>query len=77
MKKFLIVLLCGVLLFSFNLVIAQQQSQQGIHEAGTGITDPDTREAGQGTGQGSQDLLNCRFFLRPPIHLPAAQARKR
>ena len=55
MKKFLIVLLCGVLLFSFNLVIAQQQSQQGIHEAGTGITDPDTREAGQGTGQGLQD----------------------
>ena len=53
MKKFLIVLLCGVSFFSYNLVLAQQ-SQQGIHEAGTGIADPELMETNQGTGQGLQ-----------------------
>ena len=56
MNKVLVILLCGVFLFSFNLASAQQsQGQQGIHDAGTGITDPDLRDAGQGTGQGLQD----------------------
>jgi len=55
MKKVLIVLLCGIFLFSFNLVVAQQnQGQQGIRDAGTGITDSDLRESSQGTGQGLQ-----------------------
>ena len=55
MKKLLIVLLCGVSLFSYNLVLAQQ-GQQGIHEAGTGIADPELMETNQGTGQGLQGL---------------------
>ena len=53
MKKVLIILLCGIFLFSFNLVTAQQnQGQQGVHDTGTGIDDPDLRESNQGTGQG-------------------------
>ena len=56
MKKFLIILLCSVFLFSFNLARAQQdQGQRGIHDAGTGITDPDLKESNQGTGQGGQE----------------------
>ena len=56
MNKILVALLCGVFLFSFNFVSAQQgQEQQGIHESGTGLTDPDLKDAGQGTGQGLQD----------------------
>ena len=53
MRKVLIVLLCGVLLFSSNLVFAQQ-NQQGVHEAGTGIEDPELMQVNQGTGQGLQ-----------------------
>ena len=53
MKNFLIILLCSVFLFSFNLAGAQQdQGQRGIHDAGTGVTDPDLKESNQGTGQG-------------------------
>ena len=53
MKKVLIVSLCCVFLFSCNLVLAQQsQGQQGIHDAGTGITDSELKESNQGTGQG-------------------------
>jgi len=53
MKKVLIGLLCGAFLFSCNLVLAQQsQGQQGVHDAGTGITDPELKESNQGTGPG-------------------------
>ena len=55
MKKILIVLLCGVFLFSFNLVTAQQnQGQQGIHDAGTGIANPDLKESSQGLQAGGE-----------------------
>jgi len=55
MKKVLVVLLCCVFLFSFNLVTAQQnQFQQGVHEAGTGITDLSLKESNQGDGQNDQ-----------------------
>lgn len=53
MRKFLIVLLCGVLFFSSNLIFAQQ-NQQGVHEAGTGIVDPELMQVNQVTGQGLQ-----------------------
>jgi len=53
MKKLLITLFCFSFLFSSNLVMAQQeQSQQGIHEAGTGVTNSELRDENQGTGQG-------------------------
>ena len=47
MRKILSLFVILVLASSF--VLAQQQ---GIHEPGTGIEDPELREAGQGTGQG-------------------------
>ena len=51
MKKIFLSLILCVLISS--LVLAQ--GQQGIHEAGTGITDPEIKEAGQGTGQGLEN----------------------
>lgn len=47
MKK--IFLFCFLGLFLISFVLAQGQ---GIHEPGTGIMNPELREAGQGTGQG-------------------------
>ena len=48
MKKILFVFFIFVLIGSFALV----QAQQGIHEPGTGIENPELMVAGQGTGQG-------------------------
>ena len=50
MKKIISLLVILVLASSF--VLAQGQ---GIHEPGTGIENPDIKEAGQGTGQGMGD----------------------
>jgi len=46
MKKLFVVL--ATLVLASALVLAQQ----GIHEPGTGLEDPELKEAGQGTGQG-------------------------
>ncbi|MBU1203793.1 MAG: hypothetical protein KKG60_01860 [Nanoarchaeota archaeon] len=48
MKKILLSLIVCILMCS--LVLAQ--GQQGIYEPGTGIENPETKEAGQGTGRG-------------------------
>ncbi len=48
MKRIIALLIALVLVSSF--VVAQ--GQQGIHEPGTGIEQPEVKEAGQGTGQG-------------------------
>ena len=48
MKKILLSLIVCILMSS--LVLAQ--GQQGIHEPGTGIENPEIKEAAQGTGQG-------------------------
>lgn len=50
MRKLLSLFVILVLVSSF--VLAQQQ---GIHEPGTGIENPELKEAGQGTGQGLTD----------------------
>lgn len=50
MKK--IISLLVVLILASSFALAQQQ---GIHEPGTGIQDPELRETGQGTGQGLGD----------------------
>jgi len=56
MKKVMLFLLVGIFLISF--VIARGQ---GIHEPGTGLSDPELKEAGQGTGQGLEvDTQNQR-----------------
>ncbi|MFA7707732.1 MAG: hypothetical protein WCX73_02175 [Candidatus Pacearchaeota archaeon] len=49
MKK--IILGVFVMLLISAIVFAQAE---GIHDAGTGITDPELKESGQGTGQGLQ-----------------------
>ncbi|MBR9691472.1 hypothetical protein GOV06_01675 [Candidatus Woesearchaeota archaeon] len=50
MKKIITLLLVLTLLSS--VVLAQSK---GIHEPGTGIEQPELKEAGQGTGQGLED----------------------
>jgi len=57
MKKAFLFLL--VFLMTISLVLGAQgnagtSGQQGIHDPGTGITNPEVNEAGQGTGQGLQ-----------------------
>ena len=47
MKKVMLFLFVGIFLISF--AVAQGQ---GVHEPGTGLGDPELKEAGQGTGQG-------------------------
>ena len=42
-----------VVVLMSSMVLAQ--GQQGIHEPGTGIAEPELMEAGQGTGQGIED----------------------
>ncbi|MFC1801397.1 hypothetical protein ACFLZB_02955 [Nanoarchaeota archaeon] len=49
MKKILSLLVVLILASSFVL------AQQGIHEPGTGLDDPELKEAGQGTGQGQAE----------------------
>ncbi len=43
-----------VMLFAVSFVVAIQEPK-GIHEPGTGIENPELKEAGQGTGQGLED----------------------
>jgi len=53
MKKILLTLMVCILLSSVVFAAGQSSSgSQGIHEPGTGIANPDLKEAGQGTGQG-------------------------
>jgi hypothetical protein len=46
--KSIVLLICFVLVSSLVFAI----SQQGVHEPGTGINDPELKETNQGTGQG-------------------------
>jgi len=60
MKKILTFLFILSILFVPAFTYAQQdrqsgQSQQGIHEPGTGLEDPELRELNQGTEQGAQN----------------------
>jgi len=55
MKRIIALLIALVLVSSF--VVAQ--GQQGIHEPGTGIEQPEVKEAGQGTGQGQPELISA------------------
>ncbi|MBU2589853.1 MAG: hypothetical protein KKA65_02625 [Nanoarchaeota archaeon] len=48
MKKSILVIFVVLLMSSLTFA----QGQQGIHEPGTGIENPEVKEAGQGTGQG-------------------------
>ncbi|MBN1545006.1 hypothetical protein JW898_06115 [Candidatus Woesearchaeota archaeon] len=50
MKKIIIPTLIFILMFA--TVVLAAGTQKGIHEPGTGLAEPELREAGQGTGQG-------------------------
>ena len=56
MKKILLSLMLCV--FMSTLVLAQ--GQQGIHEPGTGIEDPELKESGQGQGKVFKQQLKQR-----------------
>jgi hypothetical protein len=50
MKK----ILCLLIFFALMFSLVTAQGPKGIHEPGTGIEQPELREAGQGTGQGME-----------------------
>ena len=56
MKHFKITV--GVIILMLMLMpfvsFAAKAQEKGIHEPGTGIAEPELREAGQGTGQGTE-----------------------
>ncbi|VVB72774.1 Uncharacterised protein [uncultured archaeon] len=58
-----------VLILSMSMSFAS--GPQGIHEPGTGLANPDTKEAGQGTGQGLQANNETNVAAsNPGIHEP-------
>jgi hypothetical protein len=66
-KKITLAALVLMLAASVSLVAAQQ----GIHEPGTGIANPEIKEAAQGTGQGLQNVNDTNASRSTPgIHEP-------
>jgi PGF-CTERM protein len=64
-----IILATMVLMFAISISLAA--GPQGIHEPGTGLTDPDIKEAAQGTGQGvNMDDQTNASASTPGIHEP-------
>ena len=65
-RKFALVTMVFVLAISVSLV-----SAQGIHEPGTGLTNPDVKAVAQGTGQGLQAANETNVSASTPgIHEP-------
>lgn len=54
MKKLLTLLVCFAFLLSVSFVIAETDNP-GIHEPGTGLENPELKEANQGTGLGLEE----------------------
>lgn len=66
-KKLILAMVVLILAISVPLAIGQQ----GIHEPGTGLTNPEIKEASQGTGQGLQSVNNTNVSTSTPgIHEP-------
>jgi hypothetical protein len=55
MKKIVASLLVLAFLCSAALASSEDAGPKGIHEAGTGIENPEMKEEAQGTGQGLED----------------------
>lgn len=53
MKKLIVPILC---ILMFASVVIAAGTQKGVHEPGTGLVEPELKEAGQGTGQGVQTV---------------------
>jgi len=56
MKKIVASLLVLAFLCSAALASSEEAGPKGIHEAGTGIENPEIKEEVQGTGQGLEDV---------------------
>jgi len=53
------------------ILISLASGPQGIHEPGTGLANPDTKEAAQGTGQGLKTVNESNVSASTPgIHEP-------
>jgi len=64
-----IILAAMVLMLAVSISLAS--GPQGIHEPGTGIADPELKEASQGTGQGLQSANETNASASTPgIHEP-------
>ena len=66
------ILLMGILLVLMS-GIAAAQGPSGIHEPGTGIENPELREAGQGTGQGLQNETQQMLISQQQTRLMAGE----
>ena len=66
-KNIILAILVLMLAASVSLVAAQK----GIHEPGTGLVNPELKEAAQGTGQGLQNVNDINASKSTPgIHEP-------
>ena len=65
-KKIILAMLVLMLAASVSLVSAQK----GIHEPGTGLANPELKEAAQGTGQGLENATDNASKSTPGIHEP-------
>jgi hypothetical protein len=66
-KKSILAVMAVILAVSFSLAAGPQ----GIHEPGTGLTNPEIKEAIQGTGQGLQAANDTNISkVTPGIHEP-------
>ena len=65
-KKIILAMLVLMLVASVSIVSAQK----GIHEPGTGLANPELKEAAQGTGQGLQNATDNASKSTPGIHEP-------
>lgn len=64
-----IILAMMVLMLAISISLAE--GPQGIHEPGTGLANPDTKEAAQGTGQGLETVNEINVSASTPgIHEP-------
>ena len=66
-KKIILAMMVLMLAISISLAAGPQ----GIHEPGTGLANPDTKEAAQGTGQGLKTVSETNVSASTPgIHEP-------
>jgi hypothetical protein len=47
-------IILAIMVLMLAISISLSAGPQGIHDPGTGLTNPDIKEAAQGTGQGNQ-----------------------
>jgi hypothetical protein len=64
-------LILAMMVLMLTISISLASGPQGIHEPGTGLTNPETKEAAQGTGQGLKAVDETNVSASTPgIHEP-------